>query len=1055
MKVPWSRLSSLLLPLLLSPTLQAATPDLRPQEGLRENTPKTHALVGARVVPRPGETLDTATVILRDGLIVDVGPDVTPPEDARVWDLQGMTIYPGFIDAYAILGENRETPEELQEGHWNASVRSYQSVLDQVSLEESDLEKRRELGFTTAHLAPRSGALRGQGALIQLTKPDDLGLILNREAAQHFAFVTTSKDYPRSLMGCIALMRQTLSDAQWYQRYQQVYQRHPDNVRPGEKEALSALSTTIKGPRKPAFFRLGNEIDIQRAIRIADEFKLKRVLVDPGYGYRCWKPLKRGKNNLVLSLAFPEAPSISDPDRALDISLERLQHWDAAPSNPAILQNHGIAFALSTYRLEKKLADFWPNLRHAIQHGLKESTALDSLTRTPARLLGEEKRLGEIAGGRVANLVVTSGNPFLHKEAKIRQVWIDGSPWLDELDRLGGGIQGTWETAWTGVEGPRQLEFSGSDKKPKLTVPSAENDAEVEATVTMAANDALSFTLPAKLFAQHGEEEEGTVRLSGYLNTKTIVGQGALPDGRRFSWSARRSDGAPSPKEAPDKTDPHAIAVFDQYPAGAYPGNLTGKKASRPRRVLIENATVWTSGPEGVLQNASILIENGRIAALGTDVEKPNKPSHVIDASGKHITPGLVDCHSHTAISRGVNEGSHAVTCEVRIGDVVDPTDISIYRQLAGGLTTSNLLHGSANPMGGQNQVIKLRWGHDAEGLKLEGAKPGVKFALGENVKQANWGDDFTTRYPQTRMGVEQLMRDTFLAAREYGERKRAHAAREEKGLPFRTNLRLEAVLEILRGERIVHIHSYRQDEILMFVRLAQEFGFTVGTFQHVLEGYKVPHQLKEIDAGASSFSDWWAYKFEVYDAVPHNGALLHRAGVLTSFNSDDNELATRMNTEAAKAVKYGGVTLEEALKFVTINPAKQLRIDQRVGSLEVGKDADLAIWSGPPLSTLSRCEQTWIEGKCYFDIESDQKRREWVTAQRQALIAKVMQTPKKKKKDQSKDGEETEKPATLDFATKLRLLSPWGQYELIDHQGLYHDGQSLHACTGCYCDFR
>lgn len=253
-----------------------------------------------------------------------------------------------------------------------------------------------------------------------------------------------------------------------------------------------------------------------------------------------------------------------------------------------------------------------------------------------------------------------------------------------------------------------------------------------------------------------------------------------------------------------------------------------------------------------------------------------------------------------------------------------------------------------------------------------------------------------------------------------------------------------------------MHIHSYRQDEILMFVRLAQEFGFTVGTFQHVLEGYKVAGHLREIDAGASSFSDWWAYKFEVYDAIPHNGALLHEAGVLTSFNSDDSELATRLNTEAAKAVKYGGVSPEEALKFVTLNPAKQLRLDHRIGSIEVGKDADVAVWSGPPLSTMSRCEQTWIEGVRYFDLEADREQRAWVERERRRLIARVLEKPSKDKPESATEAsEEEDEEAVLGEADLLRLFSPWGQYRTIDYQSLYHDGESLHVCTGCYCDFR
>ena len=480
--------------------------------------------------------------------------------------------------------------------------------------------------------------------------------------------------------------------------------------------------------------------------------------------------------------------------------------------------------------------------------------------------------------------------------------------------------------------------------------------------------------------------EEGTVRLAAYLDKDRMKGSGRLPDGATFSWTALRVERAPteSKRDTPE-TDVPELA-FSVYPAGAYGRS---QQPVQPTAILVKNATIWTSGSSGILESADLFIEEGIITAVGKRL-KGSRNAHKVDASGKHITPGLIDCHSHTAISRGVNEGSHAVTLEVRIGDVLNPTDIALYRELGGGLTTANILHGSANPMGGQNQVIKLRWGEHSEGLKFRDAKPGVKFALGENVKQSNWGDNYTTRYPQTRMGVEQLMRDTFMAALEYERLWQDFHAGKEK-LPPRRNLRLETALEILNNERIVHIHSYRQDEILMFARLAEEFEFTIGTYQHVLEGYKIAEAIARVGAGASTFSDWWAYKFEVYDAIPFNGALLHQNGIVTSFNSDSNEMARRLNTEAAKAVKYGGLSELEALKFVTLNPAIQLRIDHRVGSLEPGKDADFVIWSGHLLSVYSRAEQTWIDGRKYFDFEEDRKMQNWVRRERERLVAKAL----------------------------------------------------------------
>ena len=388
-----------------------------------------------------------------------------------------------------------------------------------------------------------------------------------------------------------------------------------------------------------------------------------------------------------------------------------------------------------------------------------------------------------------------------------------------------------------------------------------------------------------------------------------------------------------------------------------------------------------------------MFIKNGVIEKIGKDLNVFGKDIFEIDATGKHVTPGLIDAHNHSS-AFAINEGTQSVTAEVRIYDVLNSNDIAIYRQLAGGLTTANVLHGSANAIGGQNAVIKLRWGQDPEGILFNEAPQGIKFALGENVKQSNWGDKFTTRYPQTRMGVEQIIRDAFSTATDYAEALGLNGfvkKHNPNSLPVRKDLELDALVEIMQGTRWVHSHSYRQDEILMLTRIADDFGFTIATFQHVLEGYKIAERLVEHGAGASTFTDWWAYKFEVIDAIPYNGTLMSSVGVLVSYNSDSNELARRMNTEAAKAVKYGGVSQEEALKFVTINPAKQLRIDQYVGSLEQGKHGDFVIWNDNPLSSYASCEQTWIEGTNYFNKERDATMREQIAAERNMLIQKIL----------------------------------------------------------------
>ena len=409
-----------------------------------------------------------------------------------------------------------------------------------------------------------------------------------------------------------------------------------------------------------------------------------------------------------------------------------------------------------------------------------------------------------------------------------------------------------------------------------------------------------------------------------------------------------------------------------------------------PHAVLVRGATLWTSGPEGVLTNADLLAVDGKIQRIGHDLAAP-ADALVIEARGKHVTPGLIDCHSHSDIVGDVNEFTNSCTAEVRIADVLNSRSIAIYRELAGGLTCANQLHGSANAIGGQNAVIKLRWGEPPAKLRFDGAPAGIKFALGENPKRSNWGTA-PERYPKTRMGVEQVIRERFLAARDY--ERRWHEFEQHRGergvVPPRRDLQLEALVEILHGERLVHAHSYRQDEILMLLRLADEFGFRVATFQHVLEGYKVADELARAGTGASSFSDWWAYKFEVYDAIPYSGSLMAARGVVVSYNSDSAELARRLNLEAAKAVKYGGTAEPEALQFVTANPARQLGIADRVGTLAPGKDADFVVWSGHPLSTYTLCEQTWIDGRRYFDRARDLQARAAMEAERDMLLEKA-----------------------------------------------------------------
>jgi len=399
--------------------------------------------------------------------------------------------------------------------------------------------------------------------------------------------------------------------------------------------------------------------------------------------------------------------------------------------------------------------------------------------------------------------------------------------------------------------------------------------------------------------------------------------------------------------------------------------------------VAIRGGTVITVGPRGTLENATVLIRGRHIEAVGTDVRVPSG-ARVIDASGRYVMPGIVDAHSHTAAEGSVNECSDSVTAEVRVADVIDHRDVNVYRQLAGGVTTVNVLHGSCNAIGGQNAVLKLRWGKPPEGLLFQEAPRGIKFALGENPKRSNFSVPGQRRYPATRMGVEVVIREAFREAQAYRREWQGHAEKAkavprkgEKPVAPRRDLRLETLLDVLDGKVLVHAHCYRSDEILMLIRLAEELGFRVRTFQHVLEGYKVASEIARHGAGGSTFSDWWAYKVEAYDAIPYNAAIMAAKGIVVSLNSDSNELARRLYWEAAKAVKYGGVSEADALKMITLNPAWQLGVEKRVGSLEPGKDADVAIFSAHPFAAETRVETTLVDGTVYFDRERDGAGRE------------------------------------------------------------------------------
>jgi len=426
--------------------------------------------------------------------------------------------------------------------------------------------------------------------------------------------------------------------------------------------------------------------------------------------------------------------------------------------------------------------------------------------------------------------------------------------------------------------------------------------------------------------------------------------------------------------------------------------------AASAQTVVIQNANVLpiTSAPF----KGSVVLENGKIREMGEKVMVPAGAT-VVEANGQYLMPGIIDCHSHIAAA-AINEGSVSVSSMVGIEDVLNPQDISIYRALAGGVTSANILHGSANAIGGKCSLIKLRWGDDAEKLKFEGSVPSIKFALGENPKRRGNTPGATVsnlRYPATRMGVEDVIRQAFNEAKAYQAKWKEYSgkvAQKVAATPPRRDLKLEPLVEVLEGKRHVHAHCYRSDEILMLLRVADDYGFKIRTLQHVLEGYKVAKEIAAHGAGASTFSDWWAYKIEAYDAIPYNAALMVKKGILVSLNSDSSDVIRRLNTEAAKTIKYGGLSETEALSLITINPAKQLAVDHRVGSLEVGKDADLVLFNKHPLSSYAVAQKVWVDGKVRFDREKDQEERASKKIKKKQLLEKSRLRQEEQKKSVS-----------------------------------------------------
>jgi len=988
-------------------TYSAMAQETFPVNGPHNKNHNYYAFTNAKIHVDYQTVIEKGTLLIKDGKIVKVSAQLDIPAAAVVYDLKGKSIYPSLIDIYSTYGMpevkkatwtgNPQMESNLKGPFsWNQAIKPETEASRIFNVNNESAEELRKLGFGSVLSIPKDGIARGSSVFTTLANDKENNIIIKPKAAAHYSFDkgSSTQDYPSSLMGSIALLRQTYYDAQWYTASKT---RKENNI---SLEAWTTLQSL------PQIFEVNDKLSALRADKVGDEFNIQYIIKGSGDEYQRLDEIKSTNASFILPINFPAPFDVEDPLNALMVTLGQMKHWEMAPGNPAAMEKKGISFALTSSDIKEK-KDFWVNLHKAVDFGLSEKEALKALTHTPANMIGVADKVGSLKEGMLANFIVTSGNLF-DKKNILHENWIQGKQHIIN-DYNVTDIRGNYNLTYGSQS--MQLKITGDVTKPEgdlikivLPIDTVKVKAEAKAkgdTVKTKVNVITGGNLVTISFNVDAEGQKGMVRLSGSIDRKDkpeLFGKGQMPDGTWINWNANYVSSTVKEEKKDTIARKNASMGDLTYPNLAY----GWKELPKTETVLIKGATVWTNEKEGILNETDVLISNGKISQVGKGLQATG--AKVIEGKGKHLSAGIIDEHSHIAIQAGVNEGGQASSSEVRIGDVVSSDDVDIYRQLAGGVTASQLLHGSANPIGGQSALIKLRWGQAPEKMKIDKVDGFIKFALGENVKQSNWGDKQVVRYPQTRMGVEQVFYDEFIRAKEYETRwNKFNIAKVKSGDVPRRDLELDALVEILNKKRFITCHSYVQSEINMLMHVADSMGFKINTFTHILEGYKVADKMKKHGVGGSTFSDWWAYKMEVNDAIPHNGAIMHKMGIVTAFNSDDAEMARRLNQEAAKAVKYGNVSEEEALKFVTLNPAKLLHVDDRMGSIKTGKDADVVLWSDNPLSIYAKAEKTFVDGILYYDIERDQTLRQELQKERARLIQKMI--------SEKQGGAKTQKP--------------------------------------------
>ncbi len=949
--------------------------DYFPQnDGVKSKNNNYTAFTNAKIYVTPTQIIENGTLLIQNGKVIQVGKSVTLPKNTVKIDATGKSIYPSFIDIYSDFGvekPKRATSrgrsseyKPTREGfYWNDHIMPETNAISDYKFDTKKAKELREAGFGIVNTHLQDGIARGTGVLVALnSEGTDANRVLDDKSAQYFSFdrsVTKNQSYPTSLMGTTALLRQMYSDMNWYAK---------GNIDTKDR----SLEALIANKNLTQIIEAKDKAKDILADKIGDAYGIQYTILAGGDEYENIAEIKATNAKYIIPLNFPKAYDVSNPYQAGYVSLEDMRHWNLAPSNPKVLTDNGVQYAITLYD-SKSTKTFKENLLKAISYGLPKTKALEALTTVPAQILGKSTEIGSLQSGSYANFLIASGDIF-DKKTTLYENWVQGQKSVINDINLK-DIRGDYNLTVDNTT--YELNITGDLSKPKATV---KLDTTKLTSKIKYSNDWLDLSFSTK--------NDDLYRMTGLVSktSDNLEGRLILPTGKETFFKAIKTTSF-SEKEKDKKENKSLKLMPIHYPNIGY--GYTTKPTQET--ILFKNATVWTGEDAGVLKNTDVLIKNGKITKIGTNLNAGN--AKVVDATGKHVTAGIIDEHSHIALL-SVNESGQNSSAEVTMEDAVNSEDMNIYRNLAGGVTTSQLLHGSANPIGGRSAIIKLKWGESADKMIYNNSPKFIKFALGENVKQSNWGS--FSRFPQTRMGVEQVYMNYFQRGKEYD-------ALKKSGKPYRYDEEMEVIAEILNGERFISCHSYVQSEINMLMKVADKFDFKINTFTHILEGYKVADKMAKHGVGGSTFSDWWAYKYEVNDAIPYNAAIMHSQGVTVAINSDDREMSRRLNQEAGKIVKYGDVSEEEAWKMVTINPAKLLHLDDRTGSIKIGKDADVVLWSGHPLSVYARAEKTIIDGAVYFDIEKDQQQRNLIQEERNMLINMMLK--------EKESGKPTQKP--------------------------------------------